>query len=69
MTVGQLKKLIAEVPDHVELFRIGGDHEAFPVRAYDAFVTEDRDTGNMFEFFGEDFLLKDEKKTRAIIVE
>ena len=69
MTVGQLKKLLAEVPDHIELFRIGGDHEAFPVHVHDAFVTEDIDTGEMFEFFGEDFLLREEKKTRAIIVE
>lgn len=70
MNVGQMRKLIEGVPDDVELFTIVGDHEAEPVFFEDYFVTEDKQPGKGTwngEFFGDDALIDNEVKVRALV--
>lgn len=57
MNVGELKKLLEDekVPDDVEIFRHGGDHEAFKVYPYFGFVTFTPDFHCWHEDFGEDY--------------
>ena len=70
MTVGEMKKLIENIPDDVRFYAIVGDHEAQEQDFSDHFVTDMKlDTGRSYngEFFGDADLLQGETKVRALV--
>ncbi len=69
MTIGQLKKLIVNIPDDVRIYNSGvGDHEAWELSFTDGFVL-DYQNGSAYcrEYFGDEYIAENESKIRALI--
>ena len=69
MNVGQLRKMIADVPDDVKLYQIVEDHEAVELWFNDWndwFVTYANER-TIHEFFDDEHLFGHERKLRALV--
>jgi len=69
MNVGEMKKLIADLPNDLRFYTIMGDHEAQEVSFSDWFVASAEEGGrlSLWEFFGDDYLMDGESKARALV--
>ncbi len=70
MNVGEMRKLIEGLSDDMNFYIIGGDHEALGVEFADSFVTSEEMPSTRIhygQFFGDEFLLEDETKVRALV--
>lgn len=70
MNVGEMRKLIKDLPDDLRFFTIVGDHKARETGFSDWFITDMKlDTGrsHLGEFFGNDCLIDGEVRVRALV--
>ena len=68
MKVGDLKKLIATIPDDVELVTESHSHEMREVDASDWFVARHSVSRRIWQFFSDEDLMADEEKVRALVI-
>ena len=69
MNVGEMKKLLANVDDNVQIFAEFGDHEMMLVTAGAWYVAQNTDTGDHFEYFSVEGMEHNEIAIPAIIIE
>ncbi len=68
MNIGELKKIIADMPDDVEMFAQALGHEMLKVSASDWKVCFSAAGRNYWQFFDEDAILDIEKPIRALVI-
>jgi hypothetical protein len=67
-TVGELKDLIADLPDDMPIFTFGGDHEAFRAGVSTGHVTYWKQHNIYNEFFSDEDMLDVEEKIAGLLI-
>lgn len=68
MNVGQLKKIIVNIPDDVLILADASCHERRLASLSDWFVVQSLGGGMYWEYFGDEYMEPDDLKIRALVV-
>lgn len=68
LTVGQLKKLIADLPDNMDVVTPGSDHSYLNASGWVTDTAYDEGYGGHFEYAGDEHMNEHEVKSRALVI-